>query len=81
MRTTIDSAGRIVVPKPLRDELGFSAGQELELRAADGVLEIEIPATPMRLEVRQGDLVAKADREMPELPPEVVRETLERIRR
>jgi AbrB family looped-hinge helix DNA binding protein len=61
MRTTIDSAGRIVVPKPLRDELGFSAGQELELR--------------------QGDLVSTTAREMPDLPPEVVRETLERIRR
>lgn len=81
MRTTIDSAGRIVVPKPLRDELGLSAGQELELRAADGVLEIEVPATPMRLERRRDDLVATADREMPDLPPELVRETLERIRR
>lgn len=81
MRTTIDSAGRIVVPKSLREELGLSAGQELELRAADGVLEIEVPATPMRLERRRGDLVATADREMPDLAPELVRETLERIRR
>lgn len=70
-----------MVPKSLRDELGLSAGQELELRAADGVLEIEVPPTPMRLERRQGDLVARADREMPDLPPELVRETLERIRR
>ncbi|MBA2342293.1 MAG: AbrB/MazE/SpoVT family DNA-binding domain-containing protein, partial [Thermoleophilaceae bacterium] len=29
MRTTIDSAGRIVVPKPLRDALGFGPGETL----------------------------------------------------
>lgn len=81
MRTTIDGAGRIVVPKALREELGLSAGQELELRAADGVLEVQVPATPMRLATQRGELVAAADREMPELPPDVVRETLERIRR
>jgi AbrB family looped-hinge helix DNA binding protein len=81
MRARIDSAGRIAIPKPIRDELGFSPGQELELRAAHGVLEVEVPATPMRLESRRGDLVAATDRDMPDLPPELVRETLERIRR
>ena len=81
MRTTIDGAGRIVVPKALRDELGLTAGQELELRAVDGGLEVEIPSTPMRLVERDGDLVADAEGEMPELTPEVVRETLEQTRR
>ncbi len=70
-----------VVPKRILDELGLSAGQELELRTADGVLEVEVPATAMRLECQQGELVATADREMPDLPPDLVRETLERIRR
>jgi AbrB family looped-hinge helix DNA binding protein len=81
MRTTIDSAGRIVVPKPLRDELGLTAGQELELRATDGGLEVEIPTAPMRLVEQDGELVAVSDRELPELSPELVRDTLERIRR
>jgi AbrB family looped-hinge helix DNA binding protein len=81
MRTTIDAAGRIVVPKPLRDELGLAAGQELELRAVDGGLEIDVPVTPMRLVEHGGEVVAAADRDMPELSPELVRETLERIRR
>jgi AbrB family looped-hinge helix DNA binding protein len=81
MRTTIDGAGRIVVPKALRDELGLIAGQELELRAVDGGLEVDIPSTPMRLVERDGDLVADAEGEMPELTSEVVRETLERTRR
>ncbi len=38
--TTIDSAGRIVVPK--REELGFRPGQKLELSAVDGRLEVEV---------------------------------------
>ncbi|MBA2419707.1 MAG: AbrB/MazE/SpoVT family DNA-binding domain-containing protein [Thermoleophilaceae bacterium] len=81
MRTTIDGAGRLVVPKALRDELGLAAGQELELRAVDGRLEAEVPATPMRLEERDGDLVAVTDAELPRLTPELVRETLEQTRR
>ncbi len=31
MKTTIDSAGRIVVPKPLRDALGLTAGSTLDI--------------------------------------------------
>lgn len=81
MVTTIDSAGRIVVPKRLREELGFRPGQELELNAVDGRLEIEHQATPMRLERRGKRLVAVADGEMPTLTAEMVRETLEQVRR
>jgi len=81
MVTTIDAAGRIVVPKQLREELGFAPGQTLELSAVDGRLEIEHPTTPMHLEKRKGRLVAVADRPMPQLTSELVRETLEQIRR
>jgi AbrB family looped-hinge helix DNA binding protein len=43
MRTTIDKAGRIVVPKRLRDALGMSPGTELEILAVDDRLEVEVP--------------------------------------
>jgi len=43
MRTTIDKAGRIVVPKRLRDALGMDPGAELEILAVDNRLEIELP--------------------------------------
>ena len=81
MVTTIDSAGRIVIPKQLRDELGFGPGQPLELNAVDGRLEIEHPVTPMRLEKRGKRLVAVTDHPLPTLTPELVRETLEQTRR
>ncbi len=81
MRTTIDGAGRIVVPKRLRDELGLTGGQPLEISARDGRLEIEVPSTPMRLERRGKGLVAVPDTEVSTLTADTVRETLERLRR
>lgn len=81
MKVTIDSAGRLVVPKPLRDALGLRGGEELEISVREGRLELDAPATPMRLVRRRGAVVAVADRDMPTLTQEVVRETLERVRR
>lgn len=81
MRTVIDSAGRLVVPKAARDQLGLTAGTELELRVVDSRLEIEVPATPMRLTSDEHGPVAVTDREMPVLTAEMVRDTLERVRR
>lgn len=81
MRSAIDAAGRVVIPKSLRDALGLSAGQPLEISERDGRLEIVPAPTPMRL-VDEGDgVVAVADAEMPPLTAELVRETLERTRR
>ena len=39
MRVTIDKAGRIVVPKPVRDRLGLRPGDELDLvEGPDGLI-------------------------------------------
>lgn len=81
MRTTIDVAGRIVVPKALRQVLDLKPGQALEIRVGDGRLEIEIAATPMTLERRGKSVVAIVETELPTLKAAEVRETLERIRR
>lgn len=81
MRTVIDSAGRVVVPKSVRDDLGLTPGTELELRVVDRRIEIDVPTTVMRLEEGENGVVAVTDREMPVLTAEMVRETLERVRR
>jgi AbrB family looped-hinge helix DNA binding protein len=81
MKSTIDAAGRIVVPKALRQALGLHPGQALELRAGDGKLEIEVAATPMRLKKLGKGVVAVPDAELPPLTAEQVRETLDRVRR
>ncbi len=78
-RVTIDSVGRLVVPKPLRDELGFTAGTELEIRAVDGHLEISVPS---RVRIEDGPYSVRFAADTDEkLSPELVRELTERGRR
>ena len=77
----MDSAGRLVVPKALREALGVRPGQELEVQLRDGRLEIEVPATPMSLKRRGKSRVAVPLAKLPPLTSDQVRETLERIRR
>ena len=81
MRTTIDGAGRVVVPKAIRDELGLTGGQELEISARDGRIELDVPAVAVRLEERGGLVVAVPDRELPSLTVQDVRDALEKTRR
>ena len=49
MRTTIDKAGRIVIPAALRDRAGFVAGSEIEISEDDRGLRLERVATGPRL--------------------------------
>ncbi len=53
MITTIDNAGRVVIPKALRDRAGLKPGSEVEIRQNDGVIEIAAPEPAGRL-VRKG---------------------------
>lgn len=82
MRTTIDAAGRIVVPKPLRDAMGLTAGRVVDLVYADGRIEIELAPAQVSVETAPGELprVVPAE-ELPPLSDDVVRETLEAVRR
>ncbi|MGE3843298.1 MAG: AbrB/MazE/SpoVT family DNA-binding domain-containing protein [Vicinamibacterales bacterium] len=81
MRSAIDSAGRIVIPKPLRVRLGLEQGRIVEIIEREGRLEIEPVPTAMTLVPRGGGLVAKPTGELPPLTDELVRATIERTRR
>ena len=79
MRATIDAAGRVVIPKPLRERLGFTPGTELEIEAVDSRLEITAPS---RVSLQNGPhgavFIAEA---APALTAESVRDILETGRR
>lgn len=81
MKSTIDSAGRIVVPKALRDRLGLARGHVIDIREREGRLEIEPTPTPMTLVKKRGGRVAVPSGKLPPLTDEIVRETLEQTRR
>jgi AbrB family looped-hinge helix DNA binding protein len=81
MRTTIDSAGRLVIPKHIREELGLTGGSEVELELRDGQVEISPTSAAMHLEGEGRDVYAVPDGPMPKLTQEMVRQTLEQIRR
>jgi AbrB family looped-hinge helix DNA binding protein len=58
MRTTIDKAGRLVIPKPLRDHVGLRPG-EVEVTVDGTGLRVE-PLADEALEEREGRLVIPA---------------------
>jgi AbrB family looped-hinge helix DNA binding protein len=59
MRTTIDKAGRLVIPAPIRDRAGLAPGATIELTLEDGGVRLERVAEGPRL-VRVGKrLVAR----------------------
>jgi AbrB family looped-hinge helix DNA binding protein len=81
MKTTIDRAGRLVVPKKIREAAGILPGSELTIRVADGRIEIEPAPLEVQL-VKRGPLtVALPRKRVSPLTPEVVEETLDRLRR
>lgn len=58
MRATIDKAGRLVIPKLLRENLGLQPG-EVEVTADGAALRVE-PIADDSLEEREGLLVIPA---------------------
>jgi AbrB family looped-hinge helix DNA binding protein len=62
METTIDGAGRIVVPKPLRDALGLIPGTRLDISVYGNGLALVPQGRTARLVNDEGYLVADSDR-------------------
>lgn len=82
MTSTIDSAGRIVIPRDVREAAGLEPGVPLEIRVHDGRVEIEPMPRAVRV-VRRGRLsVAVPVEESGErLTNEQVRRTTDAVRR
>lgn len=61
MQATIDSVGRIVVPKPLRDALGLTAGSTVDISRYGAGLQLVPTGRTARLVEESGVLVATGD--------------------
>lgn len=81
MRVTMDGAGRVVIPKAVREELALDAGVALELTVEDGRLVLEQELADISHEALDGRPVLVSDRPMPPLTAEDVRAVVERLRR
>jgi AbrB family looped-hinge helix DNA binding protein len=81
MRTTIDPAGRLVIPKEIRREAGLEPGIPLDIRFREGRIEIEPSPLPVKL-VRKGKLlVATPETDIVSLTEDTVEQTRRAIRR
>lgn len=76
MQVTIDKAGRLVIPKKIRDRAHIKPGMKLDIRVDNGVVEIEPAPSQVTLKREGRFLVAVAP---PGTPPMTV-EDVERIR-
>jgi len=66
---TVDSKGRIVLPKELRDQLGITPGTEVEVRTEDGKAVVEPEVDPETIIDRMDRLVAETAPEQGETMP------------
>jgi AbrB family looped-hinge helix DNA binding protein len=81
MHTTIDSGGRIVIPKRLRDRFGLRPGQEVEIAEGDGVITVAPRYPPTHVEERDGVYVAVTDlAPAADVDSEATRDVLEAVR-
>jgi AbrB family looped-hinge helix DNA binding protein len=75
MKTTIDTAGRLVIPEKLRREAGLQPGTKLELRWRQGLIEIELAPLPVKLKKRGQFLVAVPDQPIEQLTSKTIKRT------
>ena len=81
MKTTIDRAGRLVVPKAMRARLRLESGGAVEVTEHDGVIEVRPVATDVHVVQTPEGPVAEPTVELPRLTDDIVRETIEHTRR
>src|SRR5262245_8402010 len=77
MKATVDSAGRIVLPKQIREAAGLAGGQQVEVRLVGVVIEIEPVQPAVRMRTRPGRLpVLEVEAEVERVTDDDVRAAL-----
>ena len=75
---TIDKAGRVVLPKPVREALQINPGDSLELESSDDQIVLRPARGRARMYKKQGMWVLHSDTP---LPANVVEDTIRKVRR
>lgn len=75
---TLDKAGRVVLPKPVRDELQLGPGDSLELESSDEAIVLRPARGKARMYKKRGVWVLHGGAP---LAPDVVEKTIQRVRR
>ena len=79
MKTTMDQAGRLVIPKEIRREARLVPGATLEVRWRNGRIEIEPAPAAVQLQRRGRLLVAVPKNKIAPLTLEGVEQTRARL--
>ncbi|MFY9793376.1 MAG: AbrB/MazE/SpoVT family DNA-binding domain-containing protein [Candidatus Sulfotelmatobacter sp.] len=74
---TIDRAGRLVLPKPVRDELQLAAGDSLELESSEDQIVLRPVRGAATVRKKQGVWVMRTGKP---ISADVVNETIRKIR-
>jgi AbrB family looped-hinge helix DNA binding protein len=80
MVTTMDSAGRIVLPKAARERADLKPGAEIEVRVIDGRIELEPAAARVTVAKQGGFWVATPAQDLPVLSQEETEAAIDSIR-
>lgn len=80
MSSTIDKAGRLVIPAPVRKRLALEPGTEIEFRVEGFSLRLVRAVPGPEVVKRNGRLIASPRRSRNELPPVDVAELIEEER-
>jgi AbrB family looped-hinge helix DNA binding protein len=81
MQTTIDKAGRLVIPRSIRERLHLRGGETLEVEEEHGTIRIARAQRAVTLVEDHGILTAELDPPLAATTAEEVRDVLERTRR
>ena len=76
---TIDKAGRVVLPKPVRDAMQISPGDSLELESSEDHIVLRPAPSKGRVYKKQGMWVFDSGSDVP-LTVEVVNKTIRGVR-
>lgn len=80
MNSTIDKAGRIVIPKPIRDAARLEPGTRVGFRVVSGRVEMEPVPLAVTLEQRGPLVVAVPSPDHPALKASTVERTMDMVR-